>query len=415
MVPRGVPSLANVQVGNAKTKDHINSELSELIGEDFDPAFTDWLFNEIDELSYYQSNGHETHDDSMETENQQSESPESSSRRSLKEAPSSARSAADPYPQPSRIRDQINRHLERPAVPIKRSIPDIPNVPTGPRALSSAGPIRRGRGGGGRQQQMPPVQPNFGAFLSMATGMPPEMVQQMMAETANFPNPNPMFGGFPPMNLSERITDIPVDGSLGIVATAGERNRCRHWPRCSLGARCKFHHPSQICPYVTSVEAANNSAFPNCPNMAGTCPNIHVGEDIPQSELHRVINGTSANGHRPLTSSNGNASKKPQRPKKAQEQVPLCKYGAKCTKPECVFAHPTPAGGPDAIVLRGEMCPDGRGCQNAEVLYIQTKLIQCDMGHPSPVVDSSKRKETEMCKFFPNCTNPECTFKQYFL
>jgi hypothetical protein len=36
------------------------------------------------------------------------------------------------------------------------------------------------------------------------------------------------------------------------------------------------------------------------------------------------------------------------------------------------------------------------------------------MGHPSPVVDNSKRKETENCRFFPNCTNPECPYKQYF-
>lgn len=40
---------------------------------------------------------------------------------------------------------------------------------------------------------------------------------------------------------------------------------------------------------------------------------------------------------------------------------------------------------------------------------------QCDMGHPSPAVEGVKRKETEPCKFFPNCTNPECPYKQYFL
>jgi nuclear polyadenylated RNA-binding protein NAB2 len=35
------------------------------------------------------------------------------------------------------------------------------------------------------------------------------------------------------------------------------------------------------------------------------------------------------------------------------------------------------------------------------------------MGHPSPAVDGAKRKENEPCKFFPNCTNPECPYKQY--
>lgn len=35
------------------------------------------------------------------------------------------------------------------------------------------------------------------------------------------------------------------------------------------------------------------------------------------------------------------------------------------------------------------------------------------MGHPSPAVEGIKRKEAENCKFFPNCTNPECPYKQY--
>ena len=33
------------------------------------------------------------------------------------------------------------------------------------------------------------------------------------------------------------------------------------------------------------------------------------------------------------------------------------------------------------------------------------------MGHPSPAVEGVRRKETENCKFFPNCTNPECPYK----
>jgi hypothetical protein len=349
-------------VGNAKTKDQINAELADLIGDDFDPRFTDWLFNEVNQLSHGQSNGHRMQEDSMETETQPHSSPAESTRRSLKDVSSSARSAAAPYPQPSRVYDQINRALERPPVTVKHSIPDIPNVPTGPRLQSSAGPIRRGRGPG--RVVAPPMPPDFTSFM-LANGMPPEMLQQMMAESANFPNQ--MFPGFPPMNLAERISDIPMDGSSGIVVADGNRSRCRHWPRCQLGTRCKFHHPSQICP-----------DFPKCPNLAGTCRNIHVGEDIPESDVHVLVpqlgNGRPVNGHRP-SSANGNTKRQAQRPKKPQEQVPLCKFGSKCTKPECIFAHPTPAGGPDAIVLRGEMCPDGRACTNPEVYSFQALLI----------------------------------------
>src|ERR1700694_4519786 len=74
-----------IMVGNAKTKDQINAELSDLIGDDFDPTFTDWLFNEVDELSYSQTNGHGMQEDSMETETQPYSSSAESNRRSLRD------------------------------------------------------------------------------------------------------------------------------------------------------------------------------------------------------------------------------------------------------------------------------------------------------------------------------------------
>lgn len=110
--------------------------------------------------------------------------------------------------------------------------------------------------------------------------------------------------------------------------------------------------------------------------MAGSCPNIHVGEDFPVTEFNSLKsqhpgNGRATNGHKnPMA--NGHAAKQENRrakPKatKPQEQVPLCKFGAGCTKPDCPFAHPTPAAGLEGLVLRGEMCPEGRNCLNKEV------------------------------------------------
>ena len=213
-----------------------------MIGDEFDPEFTVWLFNQVDDIVYPNgTNDLEAQDESMEESHAETSGP-SPSRQHLKDAPTSLRSAAAPYPQPSRVVGQINRALERP--PIKHSIPDLANVPTGPRAQSSAGPIRRGRGAG-RPLINPAMQPNLETFM-MASGMPPEMVQQMMITAANFPSPMPP--GFAGMNRSNRI---PRDGSSGIVVAGGDRARCRHWPRCQLGPRCNFHHPSQICPYAS--------------------------------------------------------------------------------------------------------------------------------------------------------------------
>jgi hypothetical protein len=232
-----------------------------LIGEDFDPAFTDWLFNQIKEVSsqadYTNRESPEFHDESMDEANAFESTDHTTSRRNLRAATTSVRSAAAPYPQASRVLDQINRTLQRPTQ-IKHTIPDLPNVPTGPRSQSSAGPIRRGRGLV-RPSALPPMAPNFGAFM-MANGVPAEVVQQMMAEAANFPNqmfPGGTGAGFSTMNLGERISDM--DGSNGIIVAGGDKNRCRHWPRCQLGARCKFHHPSQICPYFFLPLSRDNS------------------------------------------------------------------------------------------------------------------------------------------------------------
>ena len=222
-----------------------------MIGDEFDPTFTDWLFGQVQQISHHSNDNEAMQDRDNPPEQFTNNSP---SRRNLRNSPTSsrsARSAAAPYPQPSRVFDQINRALERPTIQIKRSIPDLPNVPTGPRSQSSAGPMRRGRGTGRplTSSALPHVPPNFGPFM-MPNGVPPDVLQQMMVGAANFPNQ--MFPGFPPMNLANRISDM--DESSGIIVAGGDKARCRHWPRCQLGARCKFHHPSHICPYSSFPE-----------------------------------------------------------------------------------------------------------------------------------------------------------------
>lgn len=88
-------------------------------------------------------------------------------------------------------------------------------------------------------QQLPQ---NFGSFVHT---MPPEFFQQMMIDAANYQHQQQMMG-YSPQPLGNRISDV---NSAGIIVAGGGKDRCRHWPRCQLGARCKFHHPSEICKY----------------------------------------------------------------------------------------------------------------------------------------------------------------------
>lgn len=90
------------------------------------------------------------------------------------------------------------------------------------------------------------------------------------------------------------------------------------------------------------------------------------------------------------------------------EEVP-CKFGMGCTKPDCPFGHPTPAAAGKATqYISGEKCPFGAGCKNRK----------CTGSHPSPASAPgypggwSASKIDQDCKFFPNCSNPACPFKQ---
>ena len=309
-------------------------------------------------------------------------------RRSLRHASGTVRSS--PYPQTSRIVSQIRKQSPN-AATIKRTIPDLPNVPTGPRALqqSSAGPIRRNRSGNRQQPAGPGIPPDFGSFM-MANGLHPEIVQQMMM---NGPNFQQMMAAYQGRQPGDRISDAAMEGTPGIVLSAGDRSRCRHWPRCQLGPRCKFHHPHEICPYTLYICKFDVSDYPNCPQLAGTCPKIHVGEDVLEADLWKVVPGIQkpVNGHKKASPKvNGYQQRRENQPPpkaktvKPQEQVPLCKFAHGCTKPDCPFAHPTPAAGDAGLVLKGEMCPDARDCLNKEVhprySRLRSKLIEVRYG-----------------------------------
>jgi len=110
---------------------------------------------------------------------------------------------------------------------------------------------------------------------------------------------------------------------------------------------------------------------------------------------------TPTAGDAPPSSSMDQSSDKP------LDEVP-CKFAANCTKPECPFAHPTPAAIPGKPVafVSGEKCSFGAGCRNRK----------CTGSHPSPAASAVIARPVKIdaeCKFYPNCTNPTCPFKQY--
>ncbi|OJD18982.1 hypothetical protein AJ78_01010 [Emergomyces pasteurianus Ep9510] len=78
----------------------------------------------------------------------------------------------------------------------------------------------------------------------------------------------------------------------------------------------------------------------------------------------------------------------------------VCRFNLKCTRKDCPYAHQSPAAPEGMVVDVNDECPFGAACKNRK----------CAARHPSPAQKVEHQSE-ELCRFFPHCTNPSCTFK----
>jgi hypothetical protein len=78
----------------------------------------------------------------------------------------------------------------------------------------------------------------------------------------------------------------------------------------------------------------------------------------------------------------------------------VCKFNARCTKPDCPFAHQSPAAPPGTPIDTNSECTFGVACKNRK----------CGSRHPSPAQKFQHQKDQD-CLYGPACQNPHCTFK----
>ncbi|KAG0228267.1 hypothetical protein B0O80DRAFT_55065 [Mortierella sp. GBAus27b] len=158
------------------------------------------------------------------------------------------------------------------------------------------------------------------------------------------------------LRVEAEITRQEVD------AVAAKMTRCRFWPSCSQQDTCQYWHPKELC-----------AEFPNCPKTADTCLYIHplaepTAEQVAAAARKALMQSMRNNGN------NGTASGEDEEPQTASMnalQMPFalgshpvqeCKFGARCTRPDCKFRHP------------------------------------------------QRESNQQMCRFFPHCTKPNCPF-----
>ncbi|KAI8938447.1 hypothetical protein NX059_004339 [Plenodomus lindquistii] len=79
----------------------------------------------------------------------------------------------------------------------------------------------------------------------------------------------------------------------------------------------------------------------------------------------------------------------------------MCKFNLRCTNPDCVFVHQSPAAMPGTPVDMNDTCDYGAACKNKK----------CVGKHPSPAQRQKFQSEQE-CAFWPNCRDPSsCPYK----
>ncbi|KAI1408920.1 hypothetical protein F5Y13DRAFT_182446 [Hypoxylon sp. FL1857] len=120
--------------------------------------------------------------------------------------------------------------------------------------------------------------------------------------------------------------------------------------------------------------------------------------------------GGHANGHRlhqadPANANEAGAENEDVEMGQSRREPPnpettVCRFNLACTNKDCKFAHQSPAAPPNTTVDVNDVCSFGAACKNRK----------CVGRHPSPAAKRVYQNEQE-CKFYPNCTNPNCPFK----
>ncbi|KAI1774126.1 hypothetical protein F4818DRAFT_420943 [Hypoxylon cercidicola] len=144
----------------------------------------------------------------------------------------------------------------------------------------------------------------------------------------------------------------------------------------------------------------------------------HNGRNQSRSLFDRVQNprggrgrGGFANGHQkshhaePTNPNEAGAEGEDEEMGQARREQPnpemtMCKFNLACTNKDCKFAHQSPAAPPNTAIDFNDVCSYGVACKNRK----------CVGRHPSPATKRAHQDE-QVCKFFPNCTNPACPFK----
>ncbi|WRT66486.1 uncharacterized protein IL334_003445 [Kwoniella shivajii] len=366
-----------VLLANGSPRDRVQTEMDDLVGSDFDPAFLDWLFSSAKSITSGPSTS-PAPSNSAPASVPLTAQPSGSTQRGGQGGSRLLNTALAPLnSQPEKRKASDTQ--DGPALNKKRLSDVSVSAPSGPRTMGNEfrgladrlgpGPgrgrglpirgVAGGRGGMGmgqhmggngnmgfrpnfQQQQQPGfAQPGFGQQF-MPQGQQ-EMVAQMMMMQASMAQMNNMVATM----VQER------------QAQQQQQLLQQQQPTAFPGKAVR--PPSVKVPHGTKLGAHSVSGIP--PKSAATPGPI---PDKPSSTA-------------------------------------LCRYSIGCSNSRCPYSHPSPvADEKTGMVLSEEPCENGKECKDAE----------CIKSHVSPAASlgDSAGPSRLLCKYL-NCTNPSCPFR----
>jgi len=452
-----------IMIINNKTSAQITSELEDLIGTDYNPDFTDWLFEEAAKGS---SNSNVSPQPASQPE-QPVEADAGPSREQLPHEPPRTTTQGPPrngvYQQAlsQALPSAPNSAQKRPASARSPS-PTHPNksrrtdLPTGPRAMyrdghapNSNGPSRSlldrvggpaGRGGP-KNFQRDDIQARIDNIVSsspeqnmmMPPGFPGGMGMDMNAmAAANMANPMML----QEMMMNQMALMAQMASSMGIINPATGQ----------------FGGPG--FPMQQGNMPGDMGMFP--PNMNNGFPQQQMGGAGPANSAGRGRGGArggrgtgrgrggSTMGGSSGASSNGAAAADAQTvpaatptpiaaptpvvasatPTSAQpayalperpQSPTLCKFALKCTNAHCRYSHPSPVATPESgIVLSNEPCEKGKNCKDKDCIkaHVSPAVLNpnAEQSIPHATIPAPHVQAPVPCRFGAACTRPGCTF-----
>ncbi|KAG1772169.1 hypothetical protein EDD22DRAFT_1040491 [Suillus occidentalis] len=413
-----------IMIINNKTAAQITSELMDLIGPEFDPSFTDWLFAEAAKGAPESEAPSAASSTPVElpTESKFVTHPPSSE--PTRRPPNGPRAGAPLYQQAisSTLASTSQKRLRSPSPsthPAKSRRTDLPTGP-GPRFQGGRDEVQA------RIDNITNASPDPSAMMSFPNGMGmpemavgmgmqanPLMLQEMMlsqmalmAQMANsmgMLNPGMGMPGFNPMQQGGDAAMF--NGGAGVNGHSFQQNVVNS--RGRGGARGGRGRGGSRGGHIGSSPAPPSIEEMPTPVSAPTSVIAEPAQSTPiAAPIPLPASAVSSNAPPKL------AYSLPERP----QSPTLCKFGIKCTNSQCRYSHPSPvATAESGVVLSADACEKGKDCKDKDCIksHVSPAVKSPVAGatnSPVPPTSTGPPQHTVACRFGGACTRPNCPY-----